>query len=113
MHEKSKTKVKQQQLALGCAKSIALLTKVINLSLSVHPGSQRAILLFFFSLFTEFTREKRTESRACGSASSRALDADGLVNVLVFLSFSSLFFFLSLAVQRERNDGPARSMDGG
>jgi len=81
-------KPKLNRNSLGCAKSIALLTKVINLLLSVHPGSQRAISFFF--LRRVYARKKEIAAR--GSASSRAQDVDGLVNILVFLSFSSLFF---------------------
>lgn len=99
-------KPKLNRNTLGCTKSIALLMKVINLSLSV-----RSVRFHFF--LPSLREKKRAASRYIyGSASSRTLDVDGLVNVLVFLLFSSLFF-LSIAVQRERNDGPARSMDGG
>lgn len=98
------------KITLGYAKSIALPTKVINLSLSAHPGSQRAISFFFYQ---EFTRE-RERAAARRSVSSRVPDTVDLARIFVFLPFSSFFLSLVvLAVQRERNDGPARSMDCG
>jgi len=90
-------------VTFDCAKSIALPRKVINLSSSPRD----------FIFLPEFTQEKEREGRrerasfARRSASSRGLNVDGLACTLVFLSFSSRFFFLSLvslAVQRERLD---------
>lgn len=98
------------KITLGYAKSIALPTKVINLPLSAHPGSQRAIS-FFFNL--KLTRER--ESRASYSFFARPGHRRPRACLRISLVF--LFFFslprVVLAVQRERNDGPARSMDCG
>lgn len=85
---------------LGYAKSIGLPTKVINLSLSAHPGSQRFHYYYFF--LTQSLREK--EKFARHSASSREPDIVNLARVFVFLSFSSFFFPLPC-----RSRGPTRA----
>lgn len=83
-------------ITLRCAKSIALPTKVINLSLSSHSGSRNLRFhLFFFplSFFLSSLREKESARR---STSSRNLDIDGRTRSLVFSSLS-LSLYLSLS----------------
>lgn len=96
------------KITLGYAKSIALPTKVINLSLSAHPGSQRAISFFLPGVYVR-KREPRVAQllRAPRTSSTSRVSSCFSRFPLFFLSL------VVLAVQRERNDGPARSMDCG
>lgn len=85
------------KITLGYAKSIALPTKVINLSLSAHPGSQRAISFFFYLGFTR-EREPRIAQLL------RATRTSSTSRVSSYFSRFPLFFSLP-----RRSRGPTRA----
>lgn len=90
-------------VTFGCAKSIALPRKVINLSSPPYPA------VCTTSFFYPGSRKKKRESFARRSASSRGLDIDVSRALSCFSRFPLAFFFSPSSLSRYNENG---SIDG-